>query len=357
MSGPKAWVGQAVEGAKSLRRRYRWIDHLVRAGVRYDHRRGNDFAAGVTYFSFLSLFPLLLLGLAVAGFVLAGRPDLLDQLKSTIADALPGTVGDNAVSAVEGAISARGTAFLVGLLGVLYAGLGWVSHLRVALQEMWNVRVERPYLKQKLYDLGVLVGLGLAAAVSVSLTIGATAASGVIVDAIGLRDNPGGAGAVHVIGLIVAVFGDALIFSWMFVRLPRRPVSHESVAKGALFAAIGFEVLKIIAGYYTRQVSQSPTAGLFGNVIGLLVWLYLVARFLLFAAAWTATDEAEPDRAEPEQDAGTGTEVEEEREESVPVARSERRGGLVAGTMVGIAALVGTATSAAGRRCRRRLRR
>jgi len=62
------------------------------------------------------------------------------------------------------------------------------------------------------------------------------------------------------------------------------------VLKGAVFAAVGFGLLKVIGAFYAQRVSHSPTAGLFGNVIGILVWLNLVSRFLLFAAAWTASD-------------------------------------------------------------------
>ena len=54
--------------------------------------------------------------------------------------------------------------------------------------------------------------------------------------------------------------------------------------------ALGFGPIMTIGAYYVQRVSQSPTAGLFGNVIGILVWLNLVARFLVYAAAWTATD-------------------------------------------------------------------
>ncbi len=82
---------------------------------------------------------------------------------------------------------------------------------------------------------------------------------------------------------------DTLIFAWMLVRLPRSPIPTRAVLKGAVFAAVGFEALKVAASYYISRVAQSPSAGIFGSIIGLLVWVNLVSRFVLFATAWTAT--------------------------------------------------------------------
>ena len=56
---------------KQLRDRYEWLDHLVRAGTRYSERHGNDYGAAVTYFSVLSLVPMMMIVFAAAGFALA----------------------------------------------------------------------------------------------------------------------------------------------------------------------------------------------------------------------------------------------------------------------------------------------
>ena len=53
-----------------LRQRYPWLDHLVRAAVRFTDHNGTQFAGAITYFSILSLVPLLMIAFAVAGYVL-----------------------------------------------------------------------------------------------------------------------------------------------------------------------------------------------------------------------------------------------------------------------------------------------
>ncbi|MDQ3404508.1 MAG: YihY/virulence factor BrkB family protein, partial [Actinomycetota bacterium] len=72
-----------------LRARRPGIDHLIRAFDAFTERYGNHFAASITYFSVLSLFPLLLIGFALLGFVLAGQTETLDSLRESITSTAP----------------------------------------------------------------------------------------------------------------------------------------------------------------------------------------------------------------------------------------------------------------------------
>jgi membrane protein len=82
---------------------------------------------------------------------------------------------------------------------------------------------------------------------------------------------------------------DVVVFLWLLRVVPS--ISHplRLLLPGALFGAAGFEVLKLIGGYYLSLISDSVTASAFGGAVGLLVWINLVARFAFFTAAWTAT--------------------------------------------------------------------
>ncbi|MGH3549860.1 MAG: YhjD/YihY/BrkB family envelope integrity protein [Pseudonocardiaceae bacterium] len=124
--------------------RYSWLDHLVRAGQSYTANHGDHYAAAITFFSVLSLVPLLMIVFAVAGFVLAGNPDLLHQLKGQIHSAAPPGLGTTLDQVIDGAIRSRGSVGIVGLLGALYSGLGWMGNLREALTAQWQATQERP---------------------------------------------------------------------------------------------------------------------------------------------------------------------------------------------------------------------
>jgi membrane protein len=58
-----------------LRARFSWFDRVMRAQERYNDTKGDFYAAGITYFTIFALFPLLMVGFAVGGFVLASRPE------------------------------------------------------------------------------------------------------------------------------------------------------------------------------------------------------------------------------------------------------------------------------------------
>jgi membrane protein len=292
---------RAAVGSRWARQRERrpWLDHLVRAYQRYDATRGNHLAAAITYFSFLALFPLLLLALSIAGYVLAHNPGQWDQLRELIKRNVPGSVGTEFAGVVETAVSRRGTIGVASLLGVAYAGLGWIGNLRTALQVVWSCeRVKENLAKAKLADLFALVGLGLAIAVSLALTAGGTAAANALLRLVGLDGTLGMGTAVAVLGILLATAADTLVITWLFVRLPRRPVRYRPVLRGALFTAVGYEILKIGATFFLARVGANGIYGGFVGFVGLLIWLNLASRFLLFGAAWTATAGAtRPDAA------------------------------------------------------------
>lgn len=74
-----------------LRERHAWLDRIMRAQDRYQDCNGDFYAAGITYFTVFALFPLLMVGFAVGGFVLASRPDLLAESRRTSGRRSPAT--------------------------------------------------------------------------------------------------------------------------------------------------------------------------------------------------------------------------------------------------------------------------
>src|SRR5262249_3223128 len=91
------------------RRKYRWLDHLVRAYDAFTERNGNHYAAAITYFSVLSLFPLLMVAFAIVGFILAGNPTQLANLQQAITEAVPEGLGPLINDVVDTAIAERST--------------------------------------------------------------------------------------------------------------------------------------------------------------------------------------------------------------------------------------------------------
>ncbi|WP_278265037.1 inner membrane protein YhjD [Nocardia sp. AG03] len=281
-------ISAAVE--KQIGRRP-WLDHLVRAGGRFQDSRGDFFAAGITYFTVLSLFPLLMVAFSAAGFVLAGHPEWLAELQEKVVETVPGSFGDQINDLIDQAIKSRGTVGVIGLLVGLYTGLGWISNLRAALTEQWASKSpDKPWWLAKLSDLGSLIGLGLAFVVSLGLSaVGASGLGRRLLESVGLDQVPGATVVLWLISLALGWLASWAVFAWMIARLPREPVSLRSAARAAALAAIAFEVFKLVAAIYLRMVMSSPAGATFGSIIGLMVFSYITYRILLFATAWAAT--------------------------------------------------------------------
>ncbi len=273
-----------------LRRRLPWFDHLARAGGRYERRQGDLMAAGVTYFAFLGLFPVLLLVASIFGLFLAGDALLQEQLFDAIRRTFPGELGEQLVHEVTSAVSSAGITGLVGLVGFLYAGLRTVDKLRIGMELIWKGRVEKSdIVRDNLQDLVALVALGGIGVLSLGITGAVTRESSRLMKLLGLTGESGYGVLTWIVGLTLAIAVDVVIFLWLLRVVPS--VSHplRLLLPGALFGAAGFEVLKLLGGYYISLISGSVTASAFGGAVGLLVWINLLARFSFFTAAWTAT--------------------------------------------------------------------
>jgi membrane protein len=268
-----------------------WFDHVIRAAGRYQQQKGDYYAAGITYFSVLALIPILMIAFAIAGFVLAGQPELLQELQESITKNVPGTLGDTLNTVIDSAIASRAGVGVLGLLGAAYAGLGWMANLRDALTAMWESTHESPgFLKTKLGDAGALIGLGLAMVVS----LGASALSsgpvaGTVVSVLNLGNIAGIDLGLRVLSTLVSVVATWAVFTWVISRLPREPVAFRSAMKAAVLAAVVFEAFKQVGAIYLSIVTSGPAGVAFGPIIGLLVFIYLTCRMLLFATAWAAT--------------------------------------------------------------------
>ncbi|TWP46018.1 inner membrane protein YhjD [Lentzea tibetensis] len=263
----------------------------MRAYERYTERYGAHYAAAVTYFSVLSLVPILMIGFAIAGFVLQSQPELLAQLQGSIAEAVPDKELSKQINeAVTTALESKGTVGIIGLLGAAYSGLGWMSNLRDALTAQWgHDRKSLPFLSTLLRDLLSLLGLGLAIVVSFGITAAGSGFAELVLRWLGWSEEGWAVALLQIGAIILSLLANWVVFLWVLTRLPRQRVGWRSALKGAFAAAVGFEVLKQVATLFLKTVTSSPTSAAFGSVIGVLVFANLVAQFLLYITAWTAT--------------------------------------------------------------------
>lgn len=275
-----------------LRARMPWFDHVMVAQQRYSDSKGDFYAAGITYFTIFALFPLLMVGFAIGGFVLASQPEMLADLQDRVRTAVSGDMGSQLVALMDSAIESRTSVGIIGLLTAAWAGLGWMANLREALSQMWGLFRDEPpgFLRTKLSDLVALLSTFLAIVTTLALSaLGNRSVMNNVLEWVGLEETRLLSVLFRGASILVSVLVSWLLFTWMIARLPRESVSLRSSLRAGLIAAVGFEAFKLVAAIYLRSVVTGPAGATFGPVLGLMVFAYITARLILFATAWAAT--------------------------------------------------------------------
>ena len=251
-----------------LCRRFPWLRTVLAVNQRVSDVGGGPLSSSITLAGFLSLFPLMLVGISVLGFISAGNTDfpqnVVDQL------GLTGEAAHQVLNAISTAEQSRRAASVVGLVGLLWAGLGVVGTLGQAFNATWQV-TGRGW-KGKAVDLAWLVGAGVL--FLVSLAMGGVS---------GWLPGP-----AIVPTVILALGLDVVIFLWMFRALTNVAVSWRDFLPGALAGAVGLEVLKLVGTVYVPRLVSSSSAlyGSLGVVFAILAWMALFSRLTVYASAF-----------------------------------------------------------------------
>jgi membrane protein len=282
---------RATRRIERMRARQRSLDRALGAVGRYHQCHAARLAATISYYGFLALAPLVLLASSVLGFVLAGSPDRQVSVLSHISDYLPAQFAQDLVSGVT---ASRRSAGLLGLAGLGIAGLGWVDSLRVGIRTVWHLpEYDVHPILRRLVDLILLVGLGLAFAATIAVSVSGTAASGAVFGWLNLEGTLA-RWVVRLSALFVALAANVVLFTFVLGRVPRHRLPGRRVLAGAVLAGIGFEALKLVGTYYLAYATRYST-GLGGTAVGLLgglIWLNVASRLTLFSAAWAAAGDA-----------------------------------------------------------------
>ena len=267
----------------------RW--HAYRAWQRMNDTRGTLMAAGIAYFAFFSLFPAFALAAVVFGFVLRGRPDLLEAIGTSLNGALPGFVktADNPDGLIQLAAPEAATlswAGAVAFVTLVLGGLGWISSLRTGLRAVFGASGSvGNAVTEKLRDLGVFALLGVSVLISAVLTSVATAAAQWLAALVGLEQV---SWAVTLAGVLVSLLVDTLIMLVLLRVLSGVPLAWRDIRSGVLVGGIGLTTLKLLGATLVARATANPLFGSVVVVVGLLFWLNLIARLILLTAAWAA---------------------------------------------------------------------
>jgi len=247
-----------------------WLGFLVAVAKKFSDDQAGQLAALISYYAFVSLFPLLLVFVTILGFVLQGDPD--EQRKI-----LDGTLGQVPIIRDQlklHSLTGSTTALVIGIVLSLLAGMGITNATQNALNRIWAVPYRRrpDFLHQRLRSLGMLAILGTLAIVSA-----------VVGGFVGSSSHP----ALTVVGGVVVAFAfNIALFMLAFKLLTAAELSWRVLLPGVIAASVFWQLLQHLGGYYVDHELKrlSPLYGVFALVLGLLAWLYLGAQLTIFAA-------------------------------------------------------------------------
>ncbi|MGI5323397.1 YihY/virulence factor BrkB family protein [Actinomadura nitritigenes] len=330
ISGVQRWIEALLETGKALlgaaRARWRWFDHLARAFERYQERRGDRLAAALTCYGFLSFFPLLALAYSLLGYLVGISTQARDYFVKAVQELLPGLSDQLQVEQIAQSKTAVG---VVGLVALLFTGLGWVQVLRESLRDIWGNPPTGGgnYLLKRLWDLAVLAFLGVILICGMAVSTVTSSATHTVLGWFSLEDVPGAGTGLRLLSLACAVAFDTVIFLVLFTRLSGTIAPWRRIIRGALFGGLGLELLKQVATLLIGRTTQNPVYASFAVLVGLMVWINIVSRFTLFVAAWTATRRVvlKADAEDPENLADQEIGELEERREAEQHREAEKR--------------------------------
>jgi len=255
------------------------VQLLVRTVKELGADDASHMAAGIAYYAILSLFPLLLGLIAIFGLFLPSetvQAELFDFFERN----LPGAT-DMLQRNIEDVIRLRGTIGAVSLVLLFWSASTMFGALSLAINRVWDVYKDRPFLIRKLRDLGMALGTGMLFA----LSLGATS----IVSILRNTDMPALGVAVDVGARILAFVVSLAIVLILYKFIPNTKTFWRYVWPGAVLAAMLLEIAKnLFVLYLDHFASYESVYGSVASVIILLVWIYFSAFILILGAEFSA---------------------------------------------------------------------
>jgi membrane protein len=243
-------------------RRWPWFATVLKVQDRFDEVHGGYLAAAVTLAAFTSIFPLLLVTVAVVGF-LSIDSDLPAEIIGRLG--LTGSAAKAVLDAIAVAQESRKGALGFGTIGLLWSGLGMVAALQYAFDNVWQVTGRG--LKDK---LGGLLWLG-GSVVILLVSFGLTAVLNIVP-------------WLAPVSILLGIFVNFALWLWTLKALLNVEVPWRALVPGAVLGAVGLEVLKVVGSIYVpRAVSASSALyGSIGVVFAILAWLFFFGRLAVY---------------------------------------------------------------------------
>jgi len=244
-------------------------------------------AAALSFYTALSLAPVLLIAVAVAGLVF-GR----DAAEQRIVGELQGTLGTSAATTIQSMIDSANKpasglfAAIVGIVVLLFGASGVFAELQASLNRIWEVKARpgrgiRGFIRTRFLSLSMVFGVAFLLLVSLLLSAGLAAAGDAYVSVLPW------AGLWQVVHFIVSFMVVTVLFAMLFKFLPDVKIGWKDVWIGAVVTGLLFTLGKLAIGQFIGRTAVESSHGAAGSVVVTLVWVYYSAQIVFFGAEFT----------------------------------------------------------------------
>lgn len=296
----RAGVAGLVERARALLAWWQGT-RAARANARFGQAGGGVLTGGIAYATIFSLFAGLTIGYTAFMAVLGGNDELRARVLDTIDANLPGLIdtggGDSGLVDPDQLRlnTGVGIAGVVAFLVLVVSATSAMNALRTAVRAMFAEEGGGNVVAGKLRALAGFAGIGAAILLSAVLSLVTATAADWALGALGLDGSVLAAVVLRVIGVLVAAVADALTFVLIVVVLAGLRPAWADLRQGAVVTAVGLGAVRLLGtSVVAGSAGRNALLTSFAVIVTLLVWINLIARIVLLAAAWTADPEPPP---------------------------------------------------------------
>jgi membrane protein len=255
-----------------------WLDHDAAS-----------MGAALAFYTLFSIAPILVIALAVAGYVFGpqvAETRVLEQLSALI-----GNTGANAISDLLQSAhysDKKGFAAAVGIITLVVGATSVFAELQNTLDRIWNTPKEKSavawwqFIRRRVLSIGLVLGVGFLLLVSL-VASAALAALESLIGSFMAQWNL----ILPVLDFTVSFGMTSLLFAMIYKYVPREPLAWGDVWIGAVVTALLFTIGKYLIGIYLGKSSFSSAYGAAGSLVVLLLWIYYSAQIFLLGAEFT----------------------------------------------------------------------
>lgn len=245
-------------------------------------------AAALAYYALLSLAPLLVISISVAGWFLG-----TEAARGRVAGELGGIVGGQAAQGIQAVVASaeepkKGVlAAVVGIVTLFVGASGVFGQLQTSLNTVWEVKAkpDRGFwgkVKDRFFSFTMVLGVAFLLLVSLVLSSVLSSLGTLMADTL-----PGGAMVWQIINFALSFAVVTLLFALIFKFIPDVKVNWRDVWLGAAVTALLFAIGKQLLGVYLGKAAVGSSYGAAGSIVALVVWVYYAAQILFLGAEFT----------------------------------------------------------------------